>query len=120
MKKQVLFPILWALSLLLAFYAGRLVPSASNLSPAEAEKLCGEMLGTVAPETGFPLSYNHVGSATFGEETYYVMRITWLVNNSHQSYIGDCFVSDDGSAIYDGYATPTSYELGELRWTRAE
>lgn len=84
----------------------------------EAEKLCREVLEDKAEENGFPISYKAIGAIFIKEKIYYVMHISWLVNNNHWSYIGNCYVSIDGQEIYDGVRTPSKHEITTLRWKR--
>lgn len=88
------------------------------LTQQEAEKLCGEVLGDKAEENGFPISYRCIGAVSANDQLYYVMHISWLVDNSHWSYIGNCFVSVDGQEIYDGVASQGKYEMTKLRWEK--
>ena len=84
----------------------------------EAENLCREVLGEKAEENGFPISYQCIGAVSAADQMYYVMNITWLVNENHWSYIGNCYVSSDGNEIYDGIASPGKYEMTALRWKK--
>ncbi len=88
------------------------------ITQQEAEKLCHDVLGDVAEENGFPISYRCIDTVSIDDKMYYVMHIAWLVNNSHWSYIGNCYVSFDGQEIYDGIFTPAKYEIMELRWKK--
>lgn len=87
-----------------------------GITAKEAQELCLEVLGDIAPETGFPISYRCISAVSAKEKLYYVMHISWLVNETHWSYIGNCFVSSDGNEIYDGIADSSGYEMTELRW----
>lgn len=89
-----------------------------HLTAQEAEKLCGEVMGEVAEETGFPISYRCQGEVSANDKFYYVMHISWLVDNSHWSYIGNCFVSSDGREIYDGIASEKEYKIAKLLWSK--
>lgn len=88
------------------------------ITEQEAEKLCGEVMGEVAEETGFPVSYRCRGAVSVSGKFYYVMHISWLVDNSHWSYIGNCFVSCDGREIYDGIVSEKEYKIIKLLWSR--
>lgn len=90
----------------------------NGLTAKEAENLCYTVLGDKAEENGFPISYRCMGGILVGDKAYYVMNITWLVNESHWSYIGNAFVSVDGREIYDGVALDGTYEMANLRWKK--
>ena len=90
----------------------------NGITKEEAEKLCYKVLGDVADENGFPISYRCIGAVSANNKCYYVMHNTWLVDNNHWSYIGNCFVSYDGEEIYDGYVMPAKYEITRLRWEK--
>ena len=88
------------------------------ISAAEAEQLCRKVMGEVAEETGFPMSYGYTETVEINGRAYHAIRVSWLVNNSHMSYIGDLFVTTDGSEIYDGVVYNGEYEIAELRWEK--
>ncbi len=90
-----------------------------GITAKEAQELCLEVLGDMAPETGFPISYRCISTVSAKGKLYYVMHISWFVNETHWSYIGNCFVSSDGTEIYDGIAHSSGYEMTELRWEKA-
>lgn len=90
--------------------------SENGLTKQDAELLCQEVLWEQAEETGFPVSYRCIAAVSAEDQLYYVMHIAWFVNNSHWSYIGNCFVSIDGQEIYDGVVSDGIYEMTELRW----
>ena len=90
--------------------------SENGITSMEAEQLCQEILGDSAEENGFPISYRCISAVSVNDKLYYVMHISWLVNNSHWSYIGNCFVSYDGKEIYDGLFLQEEYSMTELRW----
>ncbi len=98
--------------------AGEIEEEKSTITKQEAEELCIDVLGEIAEETGFPISYNCIGEYSSNGKLYYVMHISWLVNNTHRSYIGNCFVSSDGKEIYDGIALGEEYTITELRWKK--
>ena len=89
-----------------------------GITKEEAESLCREMLGDKAEENSFPISYRCISAVSANNKLYYVMHITWLVDNNHWSYIGNCYVSSDGKEIYDGIVSPAKYEMTELRWSK--
>lgn len=90
--------------------------SENGITSMEAEQLCQEILGDSAEENGFPISYRCISAVSVNDKLYYVMHISWLVNNSHWSYIGNCFISYDGKEIYDGLFLQEEYSMTELRW----
>lgn len=90
--------------------------SENGLTSMEAEQLCREIVGEKAEENSFPISYRCISAVSVNDKLYYVMHISWLVNNSHWSYIGNCFVSYDGKEIYDGLFLEEKYSMTELRW----
>jgi len=145
LKKKTIILILWIFTIAFAFYAGKkfgrasvgnepisktdYTISVSNdvttdeqnqnvITQQEAEKLCLDVLGDIAEENGYPISYRCIDTVSIDGKMYYVMYIAWLVNNSHWSYIGNCYVSFDGQEIYDGIFTPAKYEIMGLRWNK--
>lgn len=115
--KKSFFCILFIFAVLTA---GCAKPAKTVVTQQEAEQLCRDVLGEVAPETGFPLSYNCTGTQTVDGREYYVMTISWYVNGMHWSYISNCFVLCDGSEIYDGFVSYDGCEITGLRWKAAE
>lgn len=89
-----------------------------GLTSQDAEKLCRDVLGEKAEENGFPISYSCISAVSANDKLYYVMHIAWLVDNTHWSYIGNCFASSDGREIYDGIALSGEYEISELLWKK--
>lgn len=92
--------------------------SKNGLTRQEAELLCRDVLGDKAEENGFPISYRCISAVSANDNLYYVMHITWLVDNNHWSYIGNCYVSSDGQEIYDGIVSPEEYKMTALRWEK--
>ena len=82
----------------------------------EAQELCAEVLGEYDPDTGFLMSYRCGEVISAGGKIYYVVYMSWLVDNSHLSRIGECFVSVDGKEIYNGSAFDGDYEITERIW----
>lgn len=88
-----------------------------GISIEEAEDLCYETIGEFDEDTGFELSYRCIEAVKIEDATYYVMFISWLVDNDHWSHIGHVLVSADGAAIYS--CTPNedgSYTLDRKLW----
>lgn len=93
------------------------VDSVKGITQQEAEKLCSSVLGEKDEETGFIFSFGISGAIKTEGKQYYVVRASWLVNNSHLSYIGDFFVSADGKEIYGGTALQGEYIMENLIWS---
>mgnify|MGYP005611459073 CR=1 FL=1 len=93
------------------------VDSVKGITQEDAEKLCHSVFGEKDEETGFLFSFGTSGAVETEEKQYYVIRVSWLVNNSHLSYIGDFFVSADGKEIYDGTALQGEYIMENLIWS---
>ncbi len=90
-----------------------------GITTKEAENLCVSAFGEKDKETGFLFSFGVSGAVERNNKQYYVIRASWLVNNSHMSYIGDYFVSADGKEIYTGIATPPDeYVFDALVWSK--
>ena len=87
-----------------------------QITPEDAEKLCYSVLGEKDEETGVPFSFGVTQTINKDGKEYYVIRASWLVNNSHMSYIGDFFVSVDGKEIYSGFSGPDNYTIENLIW----
>ena len=94
------------------------VDSVDGITPEESEELCYFVMGEADEETGFPFSFGVAGAIEQGEKEYYVIRASWLVNNSHMSYIGDFFVAADGMELYSGTAKPGEYTIENLIWNK--
>lgn len=92
------------------------VESVKGITQQEAEKLCHSVLGEKDEETGFIFSFGTSGAIKTEGKQYYVIRASWLVNNSHLSYIGDFFVSADGKEIYSGTALSGEYIMENVIW----
>ncbi|MBQ4517674.1 MAG: hypothetical protein II997_03705 [Clostridia bacterium] len=93
------------------------VDSVKGITKEEAEKLCYSVLGEKDAETGFIFSFGVSGAVEKNEKQYYTIRASWLVNNSHMSYIGDFFVSADGKELYNGLVQPGEYEMLNRIWS---
>ncbi len=90
--------------------------SVKGITQQEAEKLCYSVLGEKDEETGFIFSFGTSGAVETEGKQYYVIRVSWMVNNSHLSYIGDFFVSADGKEIYGGTALLGEYIMENVIW----
>ena len=94
------------------------IDSVSGITTKRAEELCYNVLGKKDEKTGNLFSYGVSDAVKKGNREYYIVRVSWLVNNDHMSYIGDFFVSSDGSKIYNGFAKPGEYEMGDIIWSK--
>ena len=95
-----------------------LAPKNQSITAEEAEALCYAVMGDKDETTGFPFSFGVTETVTINETEYYAIRASWLVNNSHMSYIGDFFVTTDGKEMYDGFSKAGEYTLGNLIWNK--
>lgn len=89
-----------------------------TITPEDAEKLCYFVLGEKDEETGFPFSFGYTQTIEKDGKKYYVIRASWLVNNSHLSYIGDFFVSEDGKEIYNGIFRSDECIMENIIWSK--
>lgn len=94
------------------------IDDVKGITPKEAEMLCYHVLGEKDKDTGFIFSFGTSGAVGKGKKQYYVIRASWLVNNSHLSYIGDFFVSADGKEIYNGTALSGEYIMQDIIWSK--
>ncbi len=120
MNKKVYIIIFVIISFLVAggiLFHTLFAPQSNKITPEEAEKLCYSVLGEKDEVTGFPFSFGVTGTHETDGKQYYVIRVSWLVNNSHMSYIGDFFVSVDGKEIYNGFAQSEAYTMENLIWS---
>ena len=101
-----------------SLYHYMIVPQNQHISPEDAEKLCYSIMGEKDEDTGFTFSFGVTETIEKDGKQYYVIRASWLVNNSHMSYIGDFFVSVDGKEIYSGFARPGEYTIDNLIWSK--
>ena len=90
--------------------------SIKGITASEAEQLCYSILGEKDKETGFIFSFAATSAVEKNKKQYYVVRASWLVNNSHMSYIGDFFVSADGKEVYNGVAMHGEYTMENKIW----
>jgi len=91
--------------------------SVGGISEEDAANLCRTILGETAEETGFMLAYRCVEIIEFEEQNYYVLTISWLVDDNHWSYIGEVMVSASGDEIYSGIVDlEGNYYLVEKLW----
>ncbi len=120
MKKRYIIIIV---TILFFAFAGILcynmsVAQNKEITADEAEKLCFAVMGEKDEKTGFPFSFGVTGTIEKEGKEYYIIRATWLVNNSHMSYIGDFFVSSDGKEMYSGYVQEDEYIMTEKIWSK--
>ena len=95
-----------------------IVLKAQKITAIEAEELCYTIMGKKDEATGFPFSFTTTGTIERDGKEYYSIRASWLVNNSHMSYIGDFFVSVLGEEIYTGFVQGTEYTFEDLMWSK--
>ena len=88
------------------------------ITAEEAEKLCYTVMGEKDETTGFPFSFGVTETFEQNGKKYYAIRASWLVNNSHMSYIGDFFVSVDGREIYTGFVKNEEYTFEDMIWSK--
>ncbi len=94
--------------------------SINGITASEAEALCYSILGEKDKETGFIFSFGTTSAVEKDKKQYYVVRASWLVNNSHMSYIGDFFVSADGKEVYNGVALQDEYQMEDRIWSEKD
>ncbi len=120
MNKKIYIAII-AVTIFLAIggilYHTMFSPQNHIITPEEAETLCYSVLGEEDENTGFSFSFGATGTIEKDGKQYYTIRASWLVNNSHMSYIGDFFVSVDGKEIYGGFVYPDEYSIENLVWS---
>ena len=93
------------------------IDNISGITPEKATELCFSVMGEKDKETGFAFSFGVSGAVETKGKQYYVIRGSWLVNNSHLSYIGDFFVSADGKEIYSGTYFQGEYTMDNVIWS---
>jgi hypothetical protein len=77
------------------------------------------VLGEAADDTGFRLAYRFVEAIEFEDQYYYVMYMSWLVDDNHWSYIGEVMVSASGDEIYSGAVDREgNYFIVEKLWEK--
>ncbi len=89
-----------------------------SITDEEAEQLCYQVMGKQDETTGFPFSFGVTNTIQHDGKEYYAIRASWLVNNSHLSYIGDFFVSFDGKEIYTGFVNNDEYIFEKQIWRK--
>ncbi len=94
------------------------VDSVKGITQKEAEELCYYVMGEKDEDTGFLFSFGTSGAVEKDKKQYYVIRASWLVNNNHLSYIGDFFVSADGTEIYNGTSLANEYVISDKIWSK--
>jgi len=73
-----------------------------KITSEQAVRLLREKIGEKDPTTDFQYSFIYEKIIIYDEKEYYSIRQSWLVENSHYSFIGQLFVSTDGEEIYAG------------------
>jgi hypothetical protein len=93
--------------------------TSEGISEEDAANLCRIVLGEAADDTGFRLAYRCVETKEFEDQYYYVMNMSWLVDDIHWSYIGEVMVSVSGDEIYSGAVDREgNYFLVEKLWEK--
>ena len=83
----------------------------NTISDEEAKQL---LIKTVGAEDD--IAYRCEEKITYDGASYYAFRATKLIDN-HAVTIGEYFVSDDGTKIYDGDAYGSEYNFANLIWS---
>ncbi len=96
----------------------QIASESQRITAEEAEKLCYAVMGEQDEATGFPFSFGTTETIKQDGKNYYAIRASWLVDNSHMSYIGDFFVSVDGKEIYTGFVQDGEYIFEDLIWSK--
>ena len=94
------------------------ISEVEGISQQEAEALCLPVLGDRDDTTGFTVSYRCIGAVEKDNRQYYVIDVSWLVDNSHWSHIGNLFVSADGKEIYDDTVNQSEYIFEDILWSK--
>ncbi len=94
------------------------VENVSGITPQQAAELCYTVMGEKDEATGFTFSFGVSAAVERNQKQYYVVRASWLVDNSHLSYIGDFFVAADGKEIFSGIFQPDEILMSDLIWSR--
>ncbi len=115
-KYIVVFVIVLLLAAVVGLFHAFFV-SQGKITPEDAEKLCYSVLGEKDEVTGFTYSFGYTETIEKDGKEYHIIRASWLVNNSHMSYIGDFFVSAHGKEIYNGFVGSGEYQIEELIWS---
>ena len=116
-KYIIIFIIVLFLTVFFGLFHTFFVPQDSKITPDDAEKLCYLVLGEKDEETGFEFSFDYSQTIEKEGKEYHVIRASWLVDNSHMSYIGDFFVLTNGKEIYNGFVGSGEYQIEELVWS---
>jgi len=88
-----------------------------SISAEEAAHICRVVLGEAEEESGFKVAYLYIETIEYGNQSYYVMHVSWLVDDNHWSYIGEVIVSTNGEKIYSGAVDREgNYFLVEKLW----
>ena len=103
------------------------IVSVKGISEEQVSILCRKVIGekdnNTSPiykgfNTDFELSYLCDGAIECRGVQYYVVRMSWLVDNNHWSYIGDLIVSANGYEIYSGLKhSDGTYSFGQMLWS---
>ena len=93
------------------------INSVKIISEEDAINLCRTVLGDKAMENGFILGYRCDARIECNGTQYYVITMSWLVDDNHWSYIGELMISTNGNQIYSGTIDyDGNYYLDEKLW----
>ncbi len=90
----------------------------NGITADEAIALCESVIGTVDEISGFEIGYSVVGAGEYEGEQYYIINVTWFVENHHWSYVGNWAVSADGDKIYDADYRDENCCLHDVHWEK--
>ena len=74
-------------------------PPTAVITHEEGVALVEQLLGTVDKETGNLMSYTYEETVELDGISYYNYRVSWLVDESHVSYLANYLVSADGQVL---------------------
>ena len=95
------------------------INSIRDISEEDAINLCHTVIGDKAMENGFKLGYRCDARVKCNGIQYYVITMSWLVDDNHWSYLGEILVSTKGNQIYSGTIdNEGNYYLAEKLWEK--
>ena len=102
------------------------IESVEGITEEDAKNLCREIIGDIADgssliiehNTGFKLAYRCDAAIEYEGVQYYVINMTWLVDDNHWSSIGDLMVSANGNEIFYGIQhSDGTFSIGKSIWS---
>ena len=91
--------------------------SVYGISEDDASILCRTVLGEKGDITDFDIGYRCTAAIEYNGGQYYVVTVSWLVDDRYWSYIGEVMVASNGDTIYSGYSDQEgNYYLHEIIW----